>query len=73
MTDLPHMSSFQRQRNPLTTNNNMIYTRFILGAVVLLIIIYYLMVVGQLFGVWKITDREIKFINLVIPFYYWMV
>lgn len=51
----------------------MIYTRFILGAVVLLIIIYYLMVVGQLFGVWKITDREIKFINLVIPFYYWMV
>lgn len=29
--------------------------------------------VGQLFGKWKITNREIKFSLLCIPFYYWMV
>jgi len=51
----------------------MIYTRFISIAVVILAFIYYVMVVGQLFGAWKVTNRPIKFINLCIPFYYWMV
>lgn len=31
------------------------------------------MVIGQLFGKWKITNREIKFSYLCIPFYYWIV
>lgn len=51
----------------------MIYTRFISIAVVVLAFIYYVMIVGQLFGGWKVTNRKIKFINLCIPFYYWIV
>lgn len=51
----------------------MIYARLILGAVILLAMIYYVMIVGQLFGVWKITQRQISFIKLCVPFYYWMV
>lgn len=51
----------------------MIYARVLLAAFVVLAVIYYVMVIGQLFGKWKITDREIKFSLLCIPFYYWMV
>ena len=52
---------------------NMAYFRIITAVVVLLMAIYYVMVVGQLFGFWKITYRKISFIKLCIPFYYWMV
>lgn len=51
----------------------MLYTKLILGAIVILLIIYYIMVVGQLFGAWKITNKSIKFIKLITPFYYWVV
>ncbi|WCF57275.1 SPFH-domain/band7-family protein [Bacteroides phage PhiCrAssBcn19] len=51
----------------------MIYARVLLAAFVVLAVIYYVMVIGQLFGKWKITNREIKFSLLCIPFYYWMV
>jgi hypothetical protein len=51
----------------------MIYARVLLAAFVVLVVIYYVMVIGQLFGKWKITHREIKFSLLCIPFYYWMV
>lgn len=51
----------------------MIYARLLLGAFILLAIIYYAMVVGQLFGAWKITQRPITFAKLCIPFYYWAV
>lgn len=51
----------------------MIYTRFILGAIVILIIVYYIMVVGHLFGRWKMTKRGIEFSKLCVPFYYWIV
>lgn len=51
----------------------MLYSRLILGAIVVLLIIYYVMVVGQLFGGWKITNSKIKFNKLIIPFFYWMV
>lgn len=51
----------------------MIYTRFILIAIIVLLFIYYVMVVGQLFGAVKVTNRPIKFVNLCIPFYYWVV
>lgn len=51
----------------------MIYARVLLAAFVVLVVIYYVMVIGQLFGKWKITNREIKFSLLCIPFYYWMV
>ena len=52
---------------------NMAYFRIITAIVILLMAIYYSMVVGQLFGFWKITYRKISFIKLCIPFYYWMV
>lgn len=51
----------------------MLYAKLILGAIVALLIIYYVMIVGQLFGSWKITNKKIKFNKLIIPFYYWMV
>ena len=51
----------------------MIYARVLLAAFIVLAVIYYVMVIGQLFGKWKITNREIKFSLLCIPFYYWMV
>jgi len=50
---------------------NMIYTKLITGAFLLLSIIYYGMVIGQLFGWWKITCRIFTFTRLCIPFYYW--
>ena len=51
----------------------MAYFRIITAIVVLLMTVYYAMVVGQLFGFWKITYRKISFIKLCIPFYYWVV
>lgn len=51
----------------------MIYSKLILGAIVVLFIIYYIMMIGQLIGIWKVTDAEIKFNKLIIPFFYWMV
>ena len=51
----------------------MIYARVLLAASVVLAVIYYVMVIGQLFGKWKITNREIKFSYLCVLFYYWMV
>lgn len=51
----------------------MIYARVLLAAFVVLAVIYYVMVIGQLFGKWKITNREIRFSLLCIPFCYWMV
>lgn len=51
----------------------MIYARIILGALTLLIAVYYAMVVGQLFGAWKITQRQFTFTKLCVPFYYWIV
>lgn len=51
----------------------MIYARIILGAAILLAAIYNAMVIGQLFGAWKITQRQITFTKLCIPFYYWIV
>lgn len=50
----------------------MLYTRVILVAFVVLLIIYYFMVIGQLFGGWKITNKKIKMSKLIVPFYYWM-
>lgn len=51
----------------------MLYTKLILGALVILLIIYYIMIVGQLFGIIKITNKSVKFTKLIIPFYYWVV
>lgn len=50
----------------------MIYTRFVFSIIVILLITYYIMVVGQLFGMWKLTTKKLEFIKLCIPFYYWI-
>lgn len=51
----------------------MAYFRVITAIIVVLMTVYYAMVVGQLFGFWKITNKEISFVKLCIPFYYWVV
>jgi hypothetical protein len=51
----------------------MIYTRFLMFIIIPLILLYYGMIAGQLFDLWKITNRNINFGNLCIPFYYWIV
>ena len=56
-----------------STFRNMAYFRFITTIAVLLMFLYYAMIVGQLFGFWKITNKEISFVKLCIPFYYWIV
>lgn len=35
----------------------MIYTRFVFGIIVILLVTYYIMVIGQLFGMWKLTTK----------------
>lgn len=50
----------------------MIYTRFVFGIIVILLITYYVMVIGQLFDMWKITKNKLEFAKLCIPFYYWI-
>lgn len=51
----------------------MIYARIILIATIVLLCIYYAMLMGQLWGKWKITYRKITFIKSCIPFFYWIV
>lgn len=51
----------------------MIYARVLFVALLILLLSYYIMVIGQLFGLWKLTDRRIGFSSLCVPFYYWIV
>ncbi len=51
----------------------MIYARILLIALTVLAAIYYVMIVGHLFGKWKITQRSITFKKLCVPFFYWIV
>lgn len=43
----------------------MIYTRLIMIALIVLMFIYYVMVIGQLSGWWKITNRKRRIINAI--------
>jgi len=38
---------------------------------IFLYVIYWLMLLLQLFGVASFTNRKMKLIRLVVPFYYW--
>lgn len=51
----------------------MIYARVLSVAILILLVSYYVMIIGQLFGLWKLTDRKIGFSSLCVPFYYWIV
>lgn len=44
----------------------MIYTRFVFGIIVILLVTYYIMVVGQLFDMWKLTTKFGEFLGLAL-------
>ena len=44
----------------------MIYARVLLAAFVVLVVIYYVMVIGQLFGKWKITKTYVGQVLVII-------
>ena len=48
------------------------YYRLFILAVIVLAALYYIMIALQCFGVISITDKKIKFIKAIIPFYYWI-
>lgn len=50
--------------------NIMVLFRFLIGIFILLYVIYYVLVCGHLLELWKITDKEMEFKKLLIPFYY---
>ena len=50
----------------------MIWIRLISMAFGLLYAIYYIMLVAQLLGAFKFTNRNFSFIRCLIPFYYWI-
>lgn len=50
----------------------MIYIRVLTVVFILLFAIYYASVIMQVLGLTKVTDKEIKFIKAIIPFYYWL-
>jgi hypothetical protein len=49
----------------------MIYLRVLIVVIALLFVVYYISVISQVLGLGHITDKEIKFIKAIIPFYYW--
>ena len=49
----------------------MIYVRIIM-CIAILWIVYAFMMLGQLFDLFKITNRKITFKRMMIPFYYWI-
>ena len=55
------------------TFKDMSYFRLLSIILVVLMLLYYGMIVGHLFGFWKITHKEIVFTKACIPFYYWIV
>jgi len=50
----------------------MIWIRLIITIVFVLLVIYYGMVVAQLGGFLRITNRRMEFGRLIVPFYYWI-
>lgn len=50
----------------------MIWIRLIMTIVFVLLVIYYGMIVAQLGGYLKITNRRMEFGRLIVPFYYWI-
>ena len=50
----------------------MIWIRLVMIAFAILYAIYYLMVISQLFGVIKFTNRKFTFRRCLVPFYYWI-
>ena len=50
----------------------MIWIRFVVIAFAILYGIYYFMVISQLFGIIKFTNRKFTFKRCLVTFYYWI-
>lgn len=50
----------------------MIWIRLVVIAFAILYGIYYFMVISQLFGIIKFTNRKFTFKRCLVPFYYWI-
>ena len=50
----------------------MIWIRRVVIAFAILYGIYYFMVISQLFGIIKFTNRKFTFRRCLVPFYYWI-
>lgn len=50
----------------------MIWIRLISIAFAILYAIYYVMLISQLFGAFKFTNRKFTFGRCLVPFYYWI-
>jgi hypothetical protein len=48
----------------------MLYIRILFLMFIVLYVIYYILVIGHLFGLWKLTNETMKFSKVIIPFYY---
>lgn len=48
----------------------MLYIRILFIMFIILYVIYYVLVFGHLLGAWKMTNEQIEFKKLLIPFYY---
>lgn len=51
----------------------MIWLRLVTFLISFLIGIYYIMLVIQLYGGIKFTNRKFTFLRCIIPFYYWLM
>ena len=51
----------------------MIWLRILISMFAYLGAIYYIMLLFQLFGKLKFTNRKMTFLRCVTPFYYWIV
>lgn len=47
------------------------YLKILVFIAVILFLVYVILTLGQLFGLWKYTEKKITFKGLLIPFYYW--
>lgn len=50
----------------------MVWIRLIITIVFVLLVIYYGIIVAQLGGFLRITNRRMEFGRLIVPFYYWI-
>lgn len=51
----------------------MIWLRILILAFAYLCIMYYVMLVLQLFGCIKFTNRNMTFLRCMLPFYFWVM
>ena len=51
----------------------MIWIRVFITILVVIMLIYYAMLILQIVGLIKFTNRDIRFSRAVVPFWYWIM